>query len=407
MEKSRIINLLKELFAEFEEVGKNPGKRGVTRLGYEKEEDEMHEKLSEISNTYGLTVETDSAGNTIVSNVSPGEKYFLTGSHLDSVIEGGIYDGVLGVLVGLAILIISKEENLNIPLKVVAFRCEESSNFSMSTIGSKFFSGLDTLENLGNRVSKNDRSLKEIFEKRGLNPTPYDLSDAINFIEVHIEQGRVLELENQKIGVVSDIAGNRRFRLELKGMSEHSGATPMGIRKDAFCAAAEIALAVEKIGLMHEVNLSRATVGVVEVHPNALNVVPGGAKIEVDIRGIDNSDMDSIFFEISNEIERICNTRGINYEISGKSEMSAVKLDKGIVDDFFKRCEKLGIPSTVMPSGAGHDSMNIARVLPTGMLFIPCEGGISHNPLENIEFEDAKEAVRLLIDYYLEVKNVN
>lgn len=407
MEKSRIINLLKELFAKFEEVGKNPGKRGVTRLGYEKEEDEMHKKLSEISNTYGFTVETDSAGNTIVSNVSPGEKYFLTGSHLDSVIEGGIYDGVLGVLVGLAILIISKEENLNIPLKVVAFRCEESSNFSMSTIGSKFFSGLDTLENLGNRVSKNDRSLKEIFEKRGLNPTPYDLSDAINFIEVHIEQGRVLELENQKIGVVSDIAGNRRFRLELKGMSEHSGATPMGIRKDAFCAAAEIALEVEKIGLMHEVNLSRATVGVVEVHPNALNVVPGGAKIEVDIRGIDNSDMDSIFSEISNEIERICNKREINYEISGKSEMSAVKLDEGIVDDFFKRCEKLGIPSMIMPSGAGHDSMNIAKILPTGMLFIPCEGGISHNPLENIEFEDAKEAVRLLIDYYLEVKNVN
>lgn len=391
--------LLKEIFESFSNIGVSDGD-GVTRLGYEREEDEMHEVLKSLAEKYGFFVNSDSLGNTFVSNFSGDEEYFLTGSHLDSVVNGGKYDGVVGVVSGLATMIYFKKKNIDIPMKLVAIRCEESSNFKVATISSKILSGETAFEDLKERVSKSGKTLGEVFEEKNFKPYEYDFSKVKNFIEVHIEQGRVLESEKKDIGIVTDIAGNIRFHLALFGFSEHSGATPMYIRRDALCGMAEIILAIENAGREHDEKFQRATVGVIENAPNSMNVVPGRTEIDVDIRGINIEDMDVLHGEILEKIAEISKKRDLQFEISNKSVSKPVKLSEELIDELAKLSERDGVNYKIMPSGAGHDAMNFSLKVPTGMIFIPCKDGVSHNPNEEIKIGDVKNAVDLLTKYY-------
>ncbi len=391
---------LDRLFETFYEVGALP-RGGVTRLGYTELEDEMHRRFWELARELGCRVETDPAGNSYAC-LEEAEEYVLIGSHLDSVIQGGRYDGVAGVMAGLLLLKRARESGLKLPLKAAAFRCEESSNFVCCTMGSGLVTGQlkEGPDRLSKLTGKDGVSLGEVFARRGLSLTPPRITGVKEYLELHIEQGKVLEETGVRVGVVSTIAGPRRWKLQLKGLAEHSGATPMNMRQDALCAASEIVLAVEKIGQREAVRCeSVATVGVIQNTPNALNVVPGAAELGIDLRGSDMDSLDRMEQDTLRAAREICDRRRIDLTESKLSEMDPVRMDEGIQRGLMAAAERLGISCRNMPSGAGHDAMAFAPLFPTGMVFIPCRKGISHNPLESATLESVLDGTDVLWAY--------
>ena len=391
---------LGRLFDTFYEVGALPD-GGVTRLGYTEVEDEMHRRFTALAKELGCAVEADLAGNTY-AYLAPADEYILIGSHLDSVIEGGRYDGVAGVMAGLLLLKRARDERCLLPLKVAAFRCEESSNFGCCTMGS----GLVTHqlkegpEQLARLTGKNGVTLGDVFARWGLSLTPPRITGVRAYLELHIEQGKVLEETGTRVGVVSTIAGPRRWKLQLKGLAEHSGATPMSMRQDALCAAAEIVLAVEQIG-RREAALceSVATVGVLQNSPNALNVVPGAAELGIDLRGSRLDSLDRMEQDTLSAAREICQRRNIALTESKLSELDPVSMDPSLQQGLMAAADRLGISCRNMPSGAGHDAMAFAPLFPTGMVFIPCEKGISHNPMESTSLRSILDGADVLWAY--------
>lgn len=376
---------------------------GVTRLGYTKNEDVMHGAIRNFAREMGLKYSSDEVGNTYVYEEDYSE-YYLIGSHLDSVISGGRYDGVLGVLAGLLILKWIKENNLNIPLKVVAFRCEESSSFGIATVGSGLITKKLQIEKMKKVKNTEGVSLYEALKFRGYNPECKKIEGVLNYFELHIEQGRILEDEGLKIGIINSIAAATRYWLTIDGRQDHSGATPMGMRQDALCAAGEIIIELEKIAKRESIHSSVGTVGYLGNYPNAFNVVPGRVKMGLDIRGVDKDSIDRIDDEIVRFVDEVCKKRDLNYELDNISKAIPVKLDENLKNELSEVATKLGIEHKIMNSGAGHDAMKFWDIAPTGMLFIPCRDGVSHNKAEEIDYEDIILGSKIIFE---ELKQLN
>lgn len=376
---------------------------GVTRLGYTKNEDVMHGAIRNFAREMGLKYSSDEVGNTYVYEEDYRE-YYLIGSHLDSVISGGRYDGVAGVLAGLLILKWIKDNNLNIPLKVVAFRCEESSSFGIATVGSGLITKKLQIEKMKKVKNTEGVSLYEALRFRGYNPECRKIEGVLNYFELHIEQGRILEDEGLKIGIINSIAAATRYWLTIDGRQDHSGATPMGMRQDALCAAGEIIIELENIAKRESVHSSVGTVGYLGNYPNAFNVVPGRVKMGLDIRGIDKASIDRIDDEIVKFVDEVCKKRNLNYELDNISKAIPVKLDENLKNELSEVATKLGIEHKIMNSGAGHDAMKFWDIAPTGMVFIPCKDGVSHNKAEEIEYEDIILGSKIIFE---ELKQLN
>lgn len=376
---------------------------GVTRLGYTKNEDVMHGAIRNFAREMGLKYSSDDVGNTYVYEEDYSE-YYLIGSHLDSVISGGRYDGVVGVLAGLLILKWIKENNLNIPLKVVAFRCEESSSFGIATVGSGLITKKLQIEKMKKVKNTEGVSLYEALKFRGYNPECKKIEGILNYFELHIEQGRILEDEGLKIGIINSIAAATRYWLIIDGRQDHSGATPMGMRQDALCAAGEIIIELEKIAKRESVHSSVGTVGYLGNYPNAFNVVPGRVKMGLDIRGVDKDSIDRIDDEIVKFVDEVCKKRDLNYELDNISKAIPVKLDENLKNELNEVATKFGIEHKIMNSGAGHDAMKFWDIAPTGMLFIPCRDGVSHNKAEEIDYEDIILGSKIIFE---ELKQLN
>lgn len=360
---------------------------GVTRLGYTRNEDVMHGAVRNFARELGLKYAGDEVGNTYIFQENY-EDYYLIGSHLDSVINGGRYDGVAGILSGLLILKWIKENNLNIPVKVAAFRCEESSAFGMATVGSSLITKKLDIEKAKQAKNHEGVLLYDVLIQRGHNPDCEKIKGVLGYFELHIEQGRVLEATENKIGIVKAIAAATRYWLTIEGKQDHSGATPMGMRKDAVCAAAEIITELEKAANEEAVHNTVGTVGYIVNAPNAFNVVPGKVKMGIDIRGIEIESIKKVDEKITKYIEEVCEKRGLIYRLASISKDIPVKLDERLKDELKETADSLGIKSLVMNSGAGHDAMKFADITPTGMVFIPCRDGVSHNKDEEIELKD-------------------
>ena len=376
---------------------------GVTRLGYTKNEDIMHGAIRNFAREMGLKYSSDEVGNTYVYEEDYSE-YYLIGSHLDSVISGGRYDGVVGVLAGLLILKWIKENNLNIPLKVVAFRCEESSSFGIATVGSGLITKKLQIEKMKKVKNTEGVSLYEALRFRGYNPECRKIEGVLNYFELHIEQGRILEDEGLKIGIINSIAAATRYWLTIDGRQDHSGATPMGMRQDALCAAGEIIIELEKIAKRESIHSSVGTVGYLGNYPNAFNVVPGRVKMGLDIRGVEKDSIDRIDDEIVKFVDEVCKKRNLKYELDNISKAIPVKLDENLKNELSEVATKLGIEHKIMNSGAGHDAMKFWDIAPTGMVFIPCKDGVSHNKAEEIEYEDIILGSKIIFE---ELKQLN
>lgn len=376
---------------------------GVTRLGYTKNEDVMHGAIRNFAREMGLKYSSDEVGNTYVYEENYSE-YYLIGSHLDSVISGGRYDGVAGVLAGLLILKWIKDNNLNIPLKVVAFRCEESSSFGIATVGSGLITKKLQIEKMKKVKNTEGVSLYEALRFRGYNPECRKIEGVLNYFELHIEQGRILEDEGLKIGIINSIAAATRYWLTIDGRQDHSGATPMGMRQDALCAAGEIIIELENIAKRESVHSSVGTVGYLGNYPNAFNVVPGKVKMGLDIRGVEKDSIDRIDDEIVKFVDEVCKKRNLKYELDNISKAIPVKLDENLKNELSEIATKLGIEHKIMNSGAGHDAMKFWDIAPTGMVFIPCKDGVSHNKAEEIEYEDIILGSKIIFE---ELKQLN
>lgn len=390
------LKIIESWFKAFFSIGADES-GGVTRLGYTKNEDVMHGAIRNIARELGLSYSSDEVGNTYIYDKDFPE-YYLIGSHLDSVINGGRYDGVAGVVAGLLILKWIKDNKLNIPLKVGAFRCEESSAFGIATVGSGLITKKLDIEKMKEVKNKEGISLYETLRFKGYNPYCKKIDGILGYFELHIEQGRVLEDRGLKIGIVDAIANATRYWLTLEGRQDHSGATPMNMRRDALCTAAEILLELEKIANKEAENKSVGTVGYLENSPNAFNVIPGRVKMGIDIRGVDWTSIQRIDREIVNFIEKTCQEREIKYTLNSISKGKPVILDEKLRKELEKTAEEMNLAYIVMNSGAGHDAMKFYDIAPTAMVFIPCKDGISHNINENIEFEDILLGSKLIYE---------
>ena len=391
------LTYLESVFGRFYDVGAEVS-GGVSRLGYSPAEDEMHGMFRQLGTELGAEPYTDEAGNSFLK-ISPEEPYVLIGSHLDSVLEGGRYDGVAGILTGLLILRWAKLENRNIPVRVAAFRCEESSGFGVSTIGSGLVTGKKDGRKIEGFSGSGGETLGEVFSRKGYSITPGIIQGVKEYMELHIEQGRVLEENKDEIGIVSVIAGPRRFSLYIEGLAEHSGATPMPLRRDALCGAAELILEIEKAGLEESDKNSVSTVGIIHSRPNVLNVIPGRVQLQVDIRGIEKESLDYMEEKIKKSAKDICRRRSLTYYKEPINASEPVSLDGDVLDKLGRYARAEGIRYRRMISGAGHDAMNFVDIARSSLVFVPCKNGISHNKNEFAELEDICRGAYLFYRY--------
>ena len=392
------IKLLKEWFDDLASVGADP-EGGVTRLAYSAAEDEMFAQVASFAARLGFAAAEDCVGNMYISSRGKEDTPCHTiGSHLDSVPRGGMYDGVAGVLAGLLVMEKVRRLNLSLPVKCVVFRCEESSLYGLATAGSGAVTGSFDVPHLKRVKSLSGESLYEAMTKKGYSPGTCGLRPMLDFTELHIEQGRVLWESGEKIGVVTAIAAPTRLKATFHGRQDHSGATPMDLRKDALCAAAEVILAVEKAGRDEKELATVATTGVVHVVPGALNVIPGAVELRIDIRGIDKESISRAARAVREAIKAAEGARGIPCDVETISASDPVTLDKGIIKSLAEAAGRGGIPHRLMASGAGHDAMKVASQVPAGMVFVPCREGISHNPAEEASLEDIALGAEVILE---------
>lgn len=378
---------------------------GVTRLAYSPLDKKAQAWLLAQVSDLGLSVCEDAVGNVFLrregrnSALAP----VACGSHLDSVIHGGAYDGMCGVVGALEALYMLQDEELERSIEVIIFRAEESSRFGYATMGSKLLTGSATPEELSRGTKKGDISFMEALKEWGYDPAAY--KDAVIdkgayscFAELHIEQGKVLEQTKKQIGIVHNIAAPTRFKLQIKGVADHSGATPMGMRRDALVSAAKLILAVNEAATNEKANGTVGTVGVVDIDPGSINVVPGEVTLWVDVRGVDNASIARTLRAIDEAAENVAVSDGVGVRKELLTADKPVALDAALAEQSADICASKGVSFLHMNSGAGHDAMHMTKICPTTMLFIPCRAGISHNPAEYASNEDICRGIEVLAE---------
>ncbi|HXZ15384.1 MAG TPA: allantoate amidohydrolase [Roseiarcus sp.] len=340
----------------------------------------------------GLSARIDAAGNVVAryEGRAAGAPALMLGSHIDTVRDAGKYDGNYGALAALAVVedLARNGERLEHAIEIVAFGDEEGVRYRTTLSGSRALAGDYPEEELDQRDA-NGVKMRDALLAFGGDPDKASLLRADHvaaFVEIHIEQGPVLEAEGLPIGVVSAINGATRLEIGIDGVAGHAGATPMGLRRDAFAAAAEMALAIERRARA-EADLV-ATVGRIDVWPGAANVIPGHAQFSLDLRAPLDAQRQAALYDMMDGVEAIARARAVSATIAQTHDASAYVCDPRIVAGLTSAVESLGVPVRRLPSGAGHDTMAIGRFRPAGMLFVRCKGGVSHNPLESITAED-------------------
>lgn len=377
---------------------------GITRLAFSDADWEARRYVMECMRQAGLAIRTDAFGNVIgrMEGTNPQAPVVMLGSHIDSVPDGGNYDGVAGVLAAIEVARCLREaaEPVYHPVEVVVFMAEESSRFGVATLGSKAFCGKLHENDLKQLIDVQGVSLATALEQRGLPPA--DIASAKYdgpiraFLELHIEQGKVLEATGTQLGIVTAIAAPTRMRAIVTGKADHSGATPMDLRQDALTAAAEIILLVEKLAQEAAAQGIVGTTGIVRAEPGVMNVIPGRVELGIDIRGISMSSKQAVLQNLKQAVCELEQARQVSVEIQTLTDEQPVQLSAAMTEFLSKIAAESEFSFRQMPSGAGHDAMHIAPAVPTGMIFIPCKGGISHNPAEWSDIADVVAGTEVL-----------
>jgi len=350
----------------------------------------------------GMAIRRDAAANLIgrYEGSIPGAPALLIGSHLDSVRDGGRYDGPLGIMLGVeAVAALSEAgERMAFPIEVYAFGDEEGSRFPAAMLTSRAVAGTLDAEALvladGNGVALGEAGVDVSAYLSAGRPRGTTLA----YLEAHIEQGPVLEAEGLAVGTVTGIAAQLRYSVVVAGTAGHAGTSSMPLRRDALTAAAEMVLAVEAIARADASDLV-ATVGKMEVLPGAANVIPGEVRFTLDIRSGSEGRRDRAAEAIVERIQDIADQRDLEFAIERIHDLPSSPCDQALMDLMDSACADAGQQPFRLVSGAGHDAMVMAALCPTAMLFIRCGGGISHNPAETVTPEDADIALRVMLGF--------
>jgi len=378
-----------------------PGK--LTRTFLSDPMRQVHATLGEWMRTAGMNVRLDPVGNLIghYPALQGGAPLFLIGSHLDTVPDAGKYDGILGVLLAVSAVQCLGGERLPFALEVLGFSEEEGIRFRTSYLGSKAVCGCFAPELL-NRTDGAGLSIATALRNYGLDPgrlsaAAYSPGQVCGYFEVHIEQGPVLETRNLPLGVVEAIVGQSRYLLHFQGKAGHAGTQPMELRRDALAAAAEFVTAVEQQA--HRTAELRATVGTLSVAPGAVNVVPGSARLSLDVRHAEDAVREQACAALLAEAERIGQRRGISVHIERTEHHAAVRADTRLTDLLRSAAESVGYAPLRMVSGAGHDAAVMAGLAPMTMLFVRSPGGVSHHPDEAVLRDDVQAALEVMVAF--------
>lgn len=355
----------------------------------------MHAHIDAVGNVVGRYLSTD-----------PGARTLLTGSHYDTVRNGGKYDGRQGILTAIAVVKHLHETGETLPfhLEVIGFAEEEGVRFKSTFLGSSAVIGQFDPKLLDLR-DRDGQQLRDVLtdadhDVNAIAAIARDPADLLGFVEVHIEQGPVLLERGLPVGVVTSIAGSKRYLVELKGVASHAGTTPMPMRKDAAAAAAEIILYVEQRCAQDQESALVGTVGQLHVPNGSTNVIPGACTLSLDIRAANNAARDAAVDDILAHIQEVCEKRHITANIEQTVAADCAPCAPRLMEQLAAAVERHGIPAFHLASGAGHDAMLMARVTDVAMLFTRCgNGGISHNPLETMTDDDADLSARILLSF--------
>ncbi|TGB01214.1 Zn-dependent hydrolase [Halobacillus salinus] len=387
------------------EIG--PGEKGSShRVGFSEEEKQAKNLVKHWMNEAGMVTWVDEAGN--VFGKIPGRDVtlpaVLAGSHVDTVPNGGHFDGVLGVLSALEVVEAWRETDYK-PLRtleVVVFSDEEGSRFNRGFTGSKALVGEIDPEEQKSLKDIDGLSFEEVMKRVGLSierlpDAERELQNIKMFVEVHIEQGKQLEKEDVPVGIVTGIAGPSRLKFNVQGRAGHAGNTPMNDREDALVAASELIYQIPS--LPGKVSTSAvATVGKVHVHPNGINVIPGEVEFYVDIRDIHSPERNMLVDLVIDRAEKIVNKHGVRMEWEETTRTEPVPIQEDLQKTMEASVQSQGIRPVFLPSGAGHDAMILGRHLPISMLFVRSKNGVSHNTEEWSSLNDCMQGTHVLKD---------
>ncbi|MEU5852267.1 Zn-dependent hydrolase [Saccharopolyspora shandongensis] len=390
-------------FAAMTESGSGPG---VTRMAYTPLERAAHERFAEHMQALGLRVWTDAAGNTFAerAGTDPSLPAIGTGSHLDSVPQAGSYDGIAGVVAAMEIARLLHDQAIEHrhPFRFVAFAAEEGARFGQACTGSRIAGGLTAAADLDDKRDVNGVSIAEAMRSVGIDPAAAETArwrpqDWHAFVELHIEQGSVLDTLGLPIGVIDQISGSTRFALRFQGRASHTGGTPMHLRADALAAAAQVVAAAEALAKDSRHHGTRITVGRLEVSPGSITTIPGECHAYVDVRDIDSARQRETAGELVEIAREIGRSRGVEVSARPMADASPVVLPTWVRDAIVHACQERSLDYRVMPSGASHDTQMISGVVPAGMMFVPSlNHGVSHSPEELTDAADLAVGVDVL-----------
>jgi allantoate deiminase/N-carbamoyl-L-amino-acid hydrolase len=354
----------------------------------------------------GMEISIDAVGNVVGRYLSdkPNAKTLITGSHYDTVCNGGKYDGREGILLPIAVVrhLHQRGEKLPFHLEIVGFCEEEGVRFKSTFLGSNAIAGRFDMTLL-DKTDADGITMRAALQDAGhdvnqIAAIARNPADLLGFIEVHIEQGPVLLERGLPVGIVTSIAGSCRYMIDLIGVASHAGTTPMTMRKDAAAAAAEIILYVEK--RCAQAPSLVGTVGQLQVPHGSVNVIPGACRLSLDVRAADDGTRDAAVADILMQIDAICARRNVEAKLELLMKAPAVPCAPRLMRQLAAATERAGVPAFELSSGAGHDAMAIAAITDVAMLFTRCgNGGISHNPLETMTADDAEVSAQVLLDF--------
>lgn len=391
-----------ELFSEFNST---PGK-GVTRFSYSDADQAARNYLMQQFESLDLDISIDAVGNIRAKRKGTDENAptVMTGSHIDTVLYGGKFDGVVGVVGALEVIRVLNENSIPTrhPIEVVIFVEEEGSNFMSTMAGSKAMIGKYGPEELKKIVNDRGISMYELAESSGFSPDK-TLEFVIKpgeikaMIELHIEQAAVLDVEDIPTGIVKAIAGIKTYTIEIEGVSNHAGATPMHLRNNPMSAAAEIIAQIDGIVTQKANATTVGTVGKIICDPNVANIIPEKIMFTLDVRDVDPQGVEIAVAEIEKILDSTAQKHGVKRQMTLVAETAPIKLADEVIKIIEEEAGLRGINYKLMNSGAVHDSSLLADITSVGMIFVPSVNGRSHVQYEKTEFEDIKQGCDLLL----------
>ena len=400
------ITRLEKLLDDFAQIGKTKN-GGVTRLTLTSLDKQARDLLIQISQSAGFKVQVDAIGNIFIRREGLKDlPVVMTGSHGDSQPKGGRYDGIYGVLAGLEVLLTLNDYNIqtNHPIELVMWTNEEGSRFAPAMMGSAVFTGKLDLEQAYAIKDQDGITVKQALEDIGyLGNTKIANHSIKAIIEAHIEQGPILEQQNQTIGIVKGAFAQRWYEVTLTGLAAHAGTTPVNMRQDAVVGLSESVTALNRLALHPDSKDIRLTVGMITVSPNSRNVVADHCFFTIDLRHYDSELLANFETLIYAQLSEIAEKLNLKLEIKKVLSMPSIHFDLNCIASVRKAAIKNNYSAIEMVSGAGHDACHLSSIAPTSMIFIPCIKGISHNEAESITTSWCKAGADVLLDTLLEL----